>query len=163
MTMAICSLAILIITIIIVIPIGNYGYLNASDVLIMITSSLFEPSIAMLVAAIPTSLADIINGYGYYALYTFFIKGLEGYMISFLTRKKWNNNLVMLISGLIVLIGYGLADAYRYGSISLVLVSMERNAPQVIIAVIAGLILNPLLKEFKKKLMEWGFNGTKIY
>ncbi len=67
------------------------GYFNLGEIAIYITAILFGPIIGFSAAGIGSMLADIFLGYPHYALATFFIKGLEGFVVGYLGNRLRQN------------------------------------------------------------------------
>jgi uncharacterized membrane protein len=69
------------------IPLPFGGFLNFTDVFIVLYSMFFGPWIGGAVGAISGLMVDVILGYGFYAPFTFFIKLIEGLVVGFLFFK----------------------------------------------------------------------------
>jgi len=69
------------------IPLPFGGFLNFTDVFIVLYSMFFGPWIGGAVGAISGLMVDVIFGYGFYAPFTFFIKLIEGLVVGFLFFK----------------------------------------------------------------------------
>ncbi len=153
--MGLMMIVIFLVTLLTKVSLGNYGYFNLSDALIMILVTDLSPSYAMLVACIPTVAADYVLGYEVYAIATLVIKAIEGYLVAYLSQKVQKNVVVCLVSSLLVWLGYGLFDGWRFGSISLFWESIRRNAVQIGVCFLIAWLVNKLFKPAKDKLKEW--------
>ena len=122
---------LLLLTVLLVVPVGNFGYLNVSDFIIVMVCQFLKPEIGMLYASSATALADIILGYSYFAPYTFVIRALQGWFIGFASKRNINRILIVIMSGCIVLFGYAFAAYFMYGSWQVALLSMRENTIQV--------------------------------
>src|SRR5574344_2026838 len=61
------------------IPIFNgNGYLNLSDIIVFLLAALINPWAGGLVGGIAGLISDLVQGYVFYAPFTFFIKLIEG-------------------------------------------------------------------------------------
>ena len=69
------------------IPLPFGGFLNFTDVFIVLYSMFFGPWIGGAVGAISGLMVDVILGYGFYAPFTIFIKLIEGLVVGFLFFK----------------------------------------------------------------------------
>jgi uncharacterized membrane protein len=69
------------------IPLPFGGFLNFTDVFIVLYAMFFGPWIGGLVGALSGLIVDIILGYGFYAPFTFFIKLIEGLVVGYLFLK----------------------------------------------------------------------------
>ena len=130
---------LLLLTVLLVVPVGNFGYLNVSDFIIVMVCQFLKPEIGMLYASSATALADIILGYSYFAPYTFVIRALQGWFIGFASKRNINRILIVIMSGCIVLFGYAFGACFMYGSWQVALLSMRENAIQVGICSILSL------------------------
>ncbi len=63
------------------------GYFNIGESTVYITAMLFGPKIGAIAGGLGPALADIATGYYIYAPATAIIKGLEGLIVGFLSRK----------------------------------------------------------------------------
>ena len=114
------------------IPIGIYGYINLSDFLILLISSIFPMGFSIVVAGIGTALADILLGY-----YLF-------------QKMKMNKILVYPLATLAMIVIYGLGDVILSLNPFIFLSSPVANLPQAIIcSILAILSINTF-----KKIME---------
>lgn len=64
------------------------GYFNIGESAIYLTAILFGRSIGGVASGLGSMIADLTLGYWLYAPATFIIKGLEGYIVGFLTEKE---------------------------------------------------------------------------
>ena len=62
------------------------GYLNLGDGIIIAGALLFGPIAAAAARGVGSALADLYGGYSHWALPTLAIKGLEGYIVGFLSH-----------------------------------------------------------------------------
>lgn len=139
--------------IVISIPSLEGGHTNLSDAIIFITAVLFDPIAAMIAGGLGTFLADLLL-YPTTMLFSLLFHGVEGLvvglLISFCSPKNGKlqyvlNGVYMLIGGLLMMIGFYFAKAYSYGSPETALISLWRNALQVVISIAASyLLLYPL-------------------
>lgn len=149
-TIVIASLAIAIIFILtafVVVPIGQFGYVNVGDSGIMLFASMLSAPFAFLCSAIGSALADIYLGYSQYALFTFIIKGLEGLCIALLFKKikgKWQP-LAYTVGMLCMVIGYYLSDVFllqnAYAALGGVSFNLLQGATSVFIASVLHVML----------------------
>lgn len=135
---------IAIVTAIIALPIGTFGYINLSDAIIMALSVYLGPFDLFLVGSIGASLADIALGYTQYAIFTFAIKGIEALIIAYTFKSK--RPLAYVLGAVWMLVGYGLVDVLLGQDILLFGPSIIANLPQALISVIAASILYIPLK-----------------
>ncbi len=135
---------IAIVTALIAIPIGVYGYINLSDALIMCLSVYLGPFDLFIVGALGASIADLALGYSQYAIFTFLIKGIEALIISHICKKY--RPIAFILGAGWMLVGYGLTDALLGSDITLLFASILANLPQAIISLIIAFIFYIPLK-----------------
>ena len=115
------------------IPIA-YGFVNLSDTLIYLFASVLPLKYSFFIAAIGTSIADIFLGFGQYALFTFFIKGIEAVIVSKIENK---NSLIQFGSaGLFMMLAYAITDVVLLGSPVAFLPSLSYNGIQALVSVL---------------------------
>ena len=144
---------IFVVTIVIKIPaVNQMGYLNLSDVLVIIFVTLFPKREVAFLVGFGTSLADLFLGYGAYAPFTFLIKATEGLIIIYyLNKSKQESNLkyyLWVSFGLIfMVIAYGFTDAFIFASWPYFYVSILFNLNQAVVAFLIIIISKePILK-----------------
>jgi len=150
---AVLSAIVTIFTVAVRIPIApTRGYINLGDVAIYFAAFVFGPVSAFLAGGIGTAFADIIGGYGQWAPISFFVHGLQGFLLGIvynliLSREK-NNAAGIFITGLtcfltgtiIMASGYFLAGVFMVGP-GAALVEVPGNIIQNIAGVTGGLVL----------------------
>ena len=107
------------------VPIGAGGYIHIGDAVIYIAALLIGGPWAFIAAAIGAAFADIVSGFASYALASVIIKVLIAVPFV-LIRNKGDKLLTLpavlltLVSGVITVLGYFLADLvlYRAGAIA---------------------------------------------
>lgn len=132
-------------------PIGSFGYINIGDAVIMLFAMITTPFTSFFIGSIGSCLADFILA-PQYAIFTFFIKGLEALIVSLL-YKKWNvkfGRISFLIGGCIVIGGYALTDVILTQQPIMALTSIGFNAVQVIACIIIACIGSAFIKKIVK-------------
>ncbi len=113
-------------TMVIQIPTGG-GYVHLGDSIVYLCGMLLGPVLGGTAAAIGSMLADLLSGYGQYAIPTFLIKGLDAMVVGFIymsvmkngttTMSKAIRYIVSFIpGGLIMVFGYALTEYFFYGA-----------------------------------------------
>lgn len=135
---------------------GTGGYIHFGDAIILLASSVLPPMFSMFVGAVGGALADVIVGAPVWAIYTFVIKALVSLCI---TNKKdtmlnLRNILGLLVSFVVTIGGYYVAEALIYGNWVSPVLSMVGNliqcAGSAIIFVLFSLSLDKI--KFKSKI-----------
>ncbi len=126
------------------------GYLNFGDVLVMGMGFVLGLPYALL-GGVGAALADLLLGYGQYALFTVIIKGLEAGIIAYFAFKKGRASLfIYLLAGTWMAIGYGLTDVILTGELTIFIASFAYNIVQGIVCGGLAYALQPLLIRLKK-------------
>ena len=66
---------------------ATFGYFNIGESLVYITALLFGPYIGAFAGGVGSMMADLLTGYYIYAPWTLVNKGIEGYIVGFITSK----------------------------------------------------------------------------
>ena len=152
--LAVLWLVLLAVTLIFKVPVGNLGYLNVCDFVIMTVCQYLEPGVGMLYASTATALADVMLGYGYFAPYTFVIRGLQGWLIGYLARCNVRKAYIITISEAIMLLGYGITYIVMYGSMQVAAAGILQNLIQVGISVVLTLVCASSARKLKEQITE---------
>ncbi|WP_300410049.1 ECF transporter S component [Lagierella sp.] len=125
------------------------GYLNLGDGIINLSSFLFGPYVGMISGGIGSALADIIGGYSHYALFSLVIKGAMGFCVGYSQRiaKGLNKTtiLALVISELIMVFGYYLANMFFSGTVMVGLASIPADAIQGVFGMALFLVVTKTL------------------
>lgn len=132
-------------------PIPN-GYVHLGDATIFAASVVVGP-FAAIVAGLGSALADLIGGYGQYALATFLIKGAMGLLAGAVFFRK--PNLSILSAGLLFTVceaimvgGYLLFETFLYG-FTAALPAVPYNAIQGVAGIVLGLAILPFIRRIR--------------
>lgn len=125
------------------------GYLNLGDVLVMGMGLVVGLPYAFLAGA-GAALADLLLGYGQYALFTLLIKATEAALIAlFIARKGKAPLWAYLLAGAWMAAGYGLTDAFFASNLAVFIQSFSWNIIQGVVAAILAFSVQPLLLRLK--------------
>ena len=144
--MAIMATLVTVGTLIIRIPNRMGGYFNVGDVMIFVCALTFTPIISGFAGGIGSAIADII-GFPVFAIPTLIIKGLEGFIASFISNKKnvSRDVLAIVIAGSEMIIGYFLAELYLWG-LEGALAEVPGNIAQILIGGLVGIPIASILR-----------------
>ena len=144
--MAIMATLVTVGTLIIRIPNLMGGYFNVGDVMIFVCALTFTPIISGFAGGIGSAIADII-GFPVFAIPTLIIKGLEGFIASFISNKKnvSRDVLAIVIAGCEMMIGYFLAELYLWGFEG-ALAEVPGNIAQILIGGLVGIPIAFILR-----------------
>lgn len=123
------------------------GYLNIGDTLLICAGLLLGKTVGGIVGGIGSALADLLSGYAFYAPITLVVKGLEGYVAGALNEKTELPPLVSaIISGLVMAVGYLLAEGIILYNFPTASASFVPNILQGVAGAALATILYPVLK-----------------
>ncbi len=137
------------------IPTPFQGYVHLGDAMIFLAVLVVGKKNGAIAAAFGSALADLMGGYVAFAPWTFVIKGLMalvmGLFIDYMVKRGKKNVKVagvplieiigMIIAGIVMVLGYGVADAVLAGNIMTGILSMPANCGQFAAGVIIASIL----------------------
>ena len=137
-------------TLLIQIPIpATQGFFNVGDVIVMVSALTFGPIVGFFAGGIGSSLADLIGGWYVWVLPTLIIKGAEGFLagwiLSRLKHSLRNVLLAWIAGGLVMVLGYFLAQVYMYG-LSAALVEIPLNFVQMAVGGVVGIPVSQALR-----------------
>lgn len=135
-------------TMVIQIPIpATKGYLNIGDTLLICAGLLLGKTVGGIVGGIGSAMADLLSGYAFYAPITLVVKGLEGYLAGALNEKtKLPTIASAIIAGLVMAVGYLLAEGIILYNFPTALASFVPNILQGVAGAALATILYPVLK-----------------
>lgn len=136
-----------------------YGYFNLGDALIFLFASTLSPFAAFLCGGIGSAFADISGGYIQYALFSFFIKGIEGLLAAVLYQRLHVRPFFStMIAALWMLLGYFLCDWFLYQQVGAAAAGLLMNAAQGLVGALLATALHSrfmdIAKRFKPKKKE---------
>ncbi len=155
------------------IPTPFQGYVHLGDAMIFLSVLVVGRKNGAVAAAFGSALADLLGGYVAFAPWTFVIKGLMAFVmgicIDYISKKQGKTLKLfgvpfveivgMAIAGLVMVAGYGVADAVIAGNIMTGILSMPANCGQFIVGmVIASVIASALYKTPAEKYFTYKIN-----
>lgn len=158
------------------IPTPFQGYVHLGDAMIFLSVLAVGRKNGALAAAVGSSLADLLGGYAAFAPWTFAIKGLMalvmGLFIDMMTKKQsktlklagvpLTELIGMIMAGLVMVLGYGIADAVLAGNLWAGILSMPANCGQFAAgAVIASVLAAALYKTPAKRYFTYRLDEVK--
>ena len=125
------------------------GYINFGDIMIFVSALTFGPIVGGLAGSIGSSIADIVSGYGYFAPFTFVIKGAEGTIAGLLSNRKSvrRDVLAVIFAGSEMIIGYFLAEFFPLQLGWAALTEVPGNISQIIVGAIVGIPITVVLRK----------------
>lgn len=136
-------------TMLIQIPIpATKGYLNIGDTILICAGLLMGKIAGGIVGGLGSALADLITGYTFYAPITLVVKGLEGFVAGLLHEKtKLPHFLCAIVGGLVMALGYFLAEGLILYNFGTAILSLGPNVLQGLAGSILASLLYPALKK----------------
>jgi uncharacterized membrane protein len=130
------------------IPFASGGYLNIGDAPVYIAGFLLGGPAGALAAAIGSALSDILGGYPVYAVATFIIKGLMGYVCGRIAFGKGLPRfaLASVTGGAIMVAGYAIFEALFF-NVPQAIAAIPFNAVQWLAGVVVAVILYPVISK----------------
>ncbi|HZJ86795.1 MAG TPA: ECF transporter S component, partial [Erysipelothrix sp.] len=124
------------------------GYFNLGDVIILILAAITPLRQALFAASLGSMIADLLAGAAHYAVFSGIIKGLMVVVVVMFRRflKSKLYFIPFVLGSLLMLVGYGLVDAFILGGYTLY-ASMMANLVQAILGSVLAIALYPLSKK----------------
>lgn len=125
------------------------GYFNLGDVIVLLLAAITPFRQALIAASLGSMIADVLASAVQYAVFTGIIKGLMVIAVVLLNRFLSTKAFFIpfLIGSMIMLVGYGLVDAFILGGYTFY-ASFLANLTQGVL----GMVLSSALYPFAKKL-----------
>ncbi len=143
--------AVFITTLFIKIP-TQWGYFNLGDAIIFLFSTILAPGLSFLMASIASAAADLAANYPQYAIFTFLIKGTEGFVISWLVYRHHNRPILAFGIGATILVGgYFITDWILFGSAIAALGGVPFNLLQGLLGLAVALLLVKRVKRINEQ------------
>lgn len=130
------------------------GYVHFGDCIIYITAIMLGPVSGAIVGAVGHSLADLLSGFAVFAVPTFIIKGIMGFVIGKIVFKNTNIKRFILagVAALVIVtLGYFLAEMLLLGRAA-ALMSLVSSPIQWTMSMIASAAVVPVLIKNRKGL-----------
>ncbi len=140
---AVMTAIVFVLTRVVQIPTPAKGYIHLGDAGIFFSAFAFGPWVGAVSGGLGTGLADVTSGYPQWAIFSFVIHGLQGWVVGW-TSAKWQGAMGMIFStllgGAIVLVGYLFAGMILSG-VGAALAEVPLNALQVAAGALVGVPL----------------------
>ena len=119
------------------------GYFTLADVGVFFTAFAFGPVFGFIVGGLGTGLADILGGYAHFAIWSFLIHGLQGFLAGQLGSNRSLSGMVAgwVAGGAMMVGGYFAVELFLYGAGPAASEATTINLPQVVVGGLAGLLL----------------------
>jgi len=129
------------------------GYINFGDIMIFVSALSFGPIVGGFAGSVGSAIADIASGYGYFAPFTFVIKGVEGALAGFISNRTSvpRDILAVVVGGAEMIIGYFLVEFFPLQFEWAALTEVPGNISQILVG---GFIGVPLAVIIRRRLPE---------
>jgi uncharacterized membrane protein len=117
------------------------GYINLGDIMIFVSALTFGPIVGGIAGSVGSSISDVVTGYGYFAPFTFVIKGTEGALAGLISNKTKVSRdvLAVIVAGIEMITGYFLAEFFplQYGWAAAT--EIPGNISQILVGGVVGI------------------------
>lgn len=129
------------------IPSVGQGYLHLGDGFVLLFASVLSPTASFLCAGLGSAFADIAGGYTIYVVPTFFIKGLEAIIITYMLRKLPIKYYIFayILGSVWMMLGYYVFDALLTNNWIAPLAGIFGNCMQALVGILIALCLTPII------------------
>ena len=121
------------------------GYVHLGDAMIYIGVLLLGKKYGAVAAALGSSLGDVLGGFAFWAPWSFIIKFAMAFTAGSLIEKK-SKVFSMIAGGLVMCVGYLIAERIMYGSWALAAVGLPWNIGQFAVGIAVSLAAQPLIR-----------------
>lgn len=124
------------------------GYINFGDIMIFVSALTFGPVVGGFAGSVGSAISDVAGGYGYFAPFTFVIKGIEGVIAGLISSRAslMRDGFAVIVAGSEMVVGYLLTEVFLYGLPS-ALTEVPGNISQVVVGGLVGIPLAVLLRK----------------
>ena len=140
---ALMAALVFVLTVAVRLPTAAGGYLHLGDAAIAFSAFAFGPWVGGVAGALGTGLADLYGGYPQFALISFLVNGLQGWLMGWLVRRRMTTGIVVLAvvcGSAIVVAGYFVAEIFLLG-IAAALTEALPNTLQSVVGAVLGVSL----------------------
>jgi len=123
------------------------GYINVGDAMIFASALTFGPLIGGFAGGVGSALADMFSGYAYFAPFTLVVKGLEGAVAGFLSRRieRYGSVIGAVVGGAVMVLGYFVTEYFLFG-LGAALTEIPGNLSQVVFGMILGIPISHVIR-----------------
>jgi len=143
------TVAVMVITLFIRIPLPSKGYFNFGDVAVVFGGLFLGFKGGALAGGIGSALADIIGGYPIFAPLTFLAKGLEGLLVGLAKDRKGFLFYLFPVFGVLTMVAVyflGFTFIRAYGGIGMAISEVFPNLIQAGGGYAGGILLSKFIK-----------------
>jgi uncharacterized membrane protein len=125
------------------------GYINFGDIMIFVSALAFGPMIGGFAGSFGSAIADAVSGYGYFAPFTFIIKGAEGAIAGLISNRLSvrRDMLAVVFAGSEMVAGYFLAEFFALQFGWAAVTEVPGNISQILVGAIVGIPVASVLRK----------------
>jgi uncharacterized membrane protein len=133
------------------------GYINFGDVMIFVCALTFGPMVGGMAGSFGSFIADVLSGYGYFAPFTFVIKGTEGILVGLISnkRKVTRDILAVVVAGAEMITGYFLAEFFPLQKGWAALTEVPGNILQILVGGIIGIPVAIIIRQRLPEILKY--------
>jgi uncharacterized membrane protein len=123
---------------------GNGGLVHLGNIPVVVAAVCFGRKQAAISGAIGMTLFDLVGGYFLWAPFTCVIRLAVGWIIGYFAAKQGGKNILygilgIILSGLVLLAGYYVAEGIIYGNFQAPALGIPGNSVQIASMLVVGL------------------------
>jgi len=124
------------------------GYINFGDIMIFVSALTFGPIVGGLAGSVGSSIADIVSGYGYFAPFTFLIKGAEGALAGLISNKLnvSRDVLAVIVAGAEMITAYFVVEFFPLQLGWAALTEVPGNISQIVVGAVIGVPIAAIIR-----------------
>jgi uncharacterized membrane protein len=136
---------------------GSGGLVHLGNIPVVVAAVVFGKKYSTFAGAIGMTLFDLVGGWIIWAPFTLVIRLFAGHIMGWFAEKKHGESLIfnligILLSGLVLVAGYYIAEFILFGNAIAPLASVPGNLLQVATAVFIGLPLASAPKKYLNRI-----------
>lgn len=155
---AVMTAIVFVLTRMVQVPTPAKGYIHLGDAAIFFSALAFGPWVGAAAGGLGTALADITSGFPQWAIFSFLIHGLQGWIVGW-TSERWAGTKGLILStvlgAVVVVVGY-LAAGSLLSGVGAALSELPLNIIQVTAGAVVGVSLFVAVRQAYPPLLRLG-------
>jgi uncharacterized membrane protein len=155
---AVMTAIVFVLTSMVRVPTPAKGYIHLGDAGIFFGAFAFGPWVGAAVGGLGTALADISGGYPQWAIFSFLIHGLQGWIVGWLAERRSGVAglaLATAVGGAVVVVGYLFAGILLSG-LGAAIGELPLNIVQVVGGAVLGVPLFAAVRQAYPPILRFG-------
>ncbi|MEM2143585.1 MAG: ECF transporter S component [Candidatus Thorarchaeota archaeon] len=166
---AIFTALVMVATVVVSIPFPtSTGYLNFGDTLVMTSGFLLGPVGGFLAGGIGSAMADVSLGYTHFAPITLLVKGTEGMIVGFFSRRSATASRItatdamgLFLAAVTMLLGYFTYETLLFGYQVALAELLTINILQVSVGALVASLIGPTLRTYVRSILIGEMSGEQ--